>query len=139
MSKDYITTNELKKIAIDAGFQVADKNSKVSFFENGDHRATVHKTEECSFWIIAEWSNAETMVPLTGAILNYIKTPVSKRSPNVYKLKVEGTGLYLIHINKYEITTTTNIKAAKAYDLEGVSEARELAEHQGVVLREETV
>lgn len=92
MSKDYITTNELKKIAIDAGFEVSDKNSKVSFFENGDHRATVYKTEKCSFWIVAEWSNAETMVPLTSAILNYIKTPVSRRSPNVYKLKVKAPG-----------------------------------------------
>lgn len=136
---EYMTTDELKKIAVDAGFEVTDKNSKISFFENGDRRATVYKTEKCSFWIVAEWSNAEMIVPLTGAILSYIKTPVSRRSPSVYKLKVKGTGLYLIHINEYEITTTTNIKAAKAYDLAGVSEAKELAERQSVVLREETI
>ena len=136
---NYTTTEDLKKTATEVGLKVVDKNSKVSFFENGDHLATVYKTEECSFWIIAEWSNVETMVPLTGAILSYIKTPVSRRSPSVYKLKIKGTGLYLIHINEYEITTTTNIKAAKAYDLAGVSEARELAERQGIVLREETI
>lgn len=139
MSNKCMTTDELKKIAVDAGFGVVDKNSKVSFFENGYHRATVHKTEECSFWIIAEWSNAETMVPLTGAILNYIKTPASRRSPNVYKLKVEGTGLYLIHINEYETTVTTNKKAAKAYDSAGVYDAKVLAEKQGFVLRAEAI
>lgn len=139
MSNKCMTTDELKKIAVDAGFGVVDKNSKVSFFENGDHRATVHKTEDCSFWIVAEWSKAESMVPLTDAILSYIKTPVSRRSSSIYKLKIEDTRLYLIHINKYEITTTTNISAAKAYDSAGVHEAKESAEHQGIVLREETI
>lgn len=136
---NYTTTEDLKKTATEVGLKVVDKNFKVSFFENGDHLATVSKTDPCSFWIIAEWANARTAIPLTNAILNYIKTPVDKREHGVYKLKVDSTDMYLVHINEYETTVTTNKKAAKAYDGAGVYDAKVLAEKQGFALRSETV
>ena len=139
MSKDYITTPELINELTAAGLKVVDKNFKVSFFENGDHLATVSKIDPCSFWIVAERTDAKTMVPLTNAILNYIKTPVDKREHSVYKLKVENTGMYLTHINEYETTVTTNEKAAKAYDSAGVYDAKVLAEKQGLALRAEAI
>lgn len=136
---NYTTTEDLKKIAAEVGLKVVDKNFKVSFFENGDHLATVSKTDPCSFWIIAEWADAKTAIPLANAILNYIKTPVDKREHGVYKLKVESTDMYLVHINEYETTVTTNKKAAKAYDSAGVYDAKVLAEKQGFALRAEAI
>lgn len=136
---NYTTTEDLKKTAAEVGLKVVDKNFKVSFFENGDHLATVSKTDPCSFWIIAEWTDAKTAIPLANAILNYIKTPVDKRGHGVYKLKVENTDMYLIHINEYETTVTTNEKAAKAYDNTGVYDAKVLAEKQGFALRAEAI
>lgn len=136
---NYTTTEDLKKTATGVGLKVVDKNFKVSFFENGDHLATVSKTDPCSFWIIAEWADANTAISLTNAILNYIKTPVDKREHGVYKLKVESTDMYLVHINEYETTVTTNKKAAKAYDGAGVYDAKVLAEKQGFALRAEVV
>lgn len=136
---NYTTTEDLKKTATEVGLKVVDKNFKVSFFENGDHLATVSKTDPCSFWIIAEWADAKTAILLTNAILNYIKTPVDKREHGVYKLKVESTDMYLVHINEYETTVTTNKKEAKAYDGAGVYDAKVLAEKQGFALRSEVV
>lgn len=136
---NYTTTEDLKKTATEVGLKVVDKNFKVSFFENGDHLATVSKTDPCSFWIIAEWADAKTAIPLSNAILNYIKTPVDKREHGVYKLKVESTDMYLVYINEYETTVTTNKKAAKAYDSAGVYDAKVLAEKQGFALRAEVV
>ena len=136
---NYTTTEDLKKTATKVGLKVVDKNFKVSFFENGDHLATVSKTDPCSFWVIAEWADAKTAIPLTNAILNYIKTPVDKREHGVYKLKVESTDMYLVYINEYETTVTTNKKAAKAYDGAGVYDAKVLAEKQGFALRAEVV
>lgn len=136
---NYTTTEDLKKTAAEVGLKVVDKNFKVSFFENGDHLATVSKTDPCSFWIIAEWTDANTAIPLANAILNYIKTPVDKREHGVYKLKVESADMYLVHINEYETTVTTNKKAAKAYDSAGVYDAKVLAEKQGFALRAEAI
>lgn len=69
----------------------------------------------------------------------YASTPVSEREPKTYKLKITSTGLYLIHINEYETTVTTNKKAAKAYDASGVYNAKESAEKQGFALRAEVI
>nr|DAJ31054.1 MAG TPA: hypothetical protein [Caudoviricetes sp.] len=69
----------------------------------------------------------------------YASTPVSEREPKTYKMKILGTGLYLIHINNYETTVTTNKKAAKAYDARGVYSAKESAEKQGFALRAEVL
>lgn len=69
----------------------------------------------------------------------YASTPVNKREPKTYKLKILDTDLYLIHINKHETTITTNKKAAKAYDDAGVYDAKVLAEEQGFALRAEVV
>lgn len=72
----------------------------------------------------------------------YASTPVSKREPKTYKLKILGTdpqlSLYLIHINEYEATVTTNKEAAKAYDDVETYEAKVLADKQGFALRAET-
>lgn len=69
----------------------------------------------------------------------YASTPVSKREPKTYKLKILDTSLYLIHINERETTVTTNKKAAKAYDDAGVYDAKVLAEKQGFALRAEVI
>lgn len=76
-------------------------------------------------------------------ICSYASTPVNKREPKTYKLKILGTdpqlSLYLIHINEHETTVTTNKKVAKAYDESGVYNAKELAEKQGFALRAEVI
>ena len=73
----------------------------------------------------------------------YASTPVSKREPKTYKLKILGVdpqlNLYLIHINEHETTVTTNKKAAKAYSESGVYNAKELAEKQGFALKAEVI
>lgn len=48
-----------------------------------------------------------------------------------------GEIIYLIHINEHEMAVTTNPKAAKVYELAGVSDAKEFAERQRVILQEE--
>lgn len=68
----------------------------------------------------------------------YASTPVSKREPNMYKLKILDTNLYLIYINKHKATVTTNKEAAKAYDDVETYEAKALADKQGFALRAET-
>ena len=78
-----------------------------------------------------------------NAICSYASTPVNKREPKTYKLKILGTdpqlSLYLIYINEHETTVTTNKKAAKAYSENGVYNAKELAEKQGFTLRAEVI
>ena len=69
----------------------------------------------------------------------YASTPVNKREPKTYKMKILGTDLYLIHINNHETTVTTNKKTAKAYSESGVYNAKELAEKQGFALRAEVI
>lgn len=74
-------------------------------------------------------------------ICAYASTPVNKREPKTYKLKILGAdpqlSLYLIYINEHETIVTTNKKAAKAYSESGVYNAKELAEKQGFALRAE--
>lgn len=76
-------------------------------------------------------------------ICAYASTPVNKREPKTYKLKILGTypqlSLYLIHINEHETTVTTNKKAAKAYGESGVYNAKELSEKQGFALKAEVI
>ena len=69
----------------------------------------------------------------------YASTPVDERKSKTYKMKILGTNLYLIHINNYETTITTNKKAAKAYNASGVYEAKTAAEKQGFALRAEVI
>lgn len=71
-------------------------------------------------------------------ICAYASTPVSEREPNMYKLKILDTNLYLIYINKHKATVTTNKEAAKAYDDVETYEAKALADKQGFALRAET-
>lgn len=76
-------------------------------------------------------------------ICSYANTPVNKREPKTYKLKILGAdpqlSLYLIHINEHETTVTTNKRAAKAYSESGVYNSKELAEKQGFALRAEVI
>lgn len=80
---------------------------------------------------------------LFKVICAYASTPISKREPKTYKLKILGTdpqlSLYLIHINEHETTVTTDEKAAKAYSASGVYSAKESAEKQGLALRAEVI
>ena len=69
----------------------------------------------------------------------YASTPVDERKSKTYKMKILGTDLYLIHINNYETTVTTNKKAAKAYNASGVYDAKVSAEKQGFALRAEVI
>lgn len=75
-------------------------------------------------------------------ICAYASTPVNKREPKTYKLKILGAdpqlSLYLIYINEHEATVTTNKEAAKAYDDVETYEAKVLADKQGFALRAET-
>lgn len=68
----------------------------------------------------------------------YASTPVSEREPNMYKLKILDTNLYLIYINKRKATVTTNKEEAKVYDDVETYEAKVLADKQGFALRAET-
>ena len=76
-------------------------------------------------------------------ICAYASTPVNKREPKTYKLKILSAdpqlSLYLIYINEHETTVTTNKKAAKAYSESGVYNSKELAEKQGFALRAEVI
>lgn len=69
----------------------------------------------------------------------YASTPVDARKPKTYKMKILGTDLYLIHINNYETTVTTNKKAAKAYNASDVYDAKASAEKQGFALKAEVI
>lgn len=69
----------------------------------------------------------------------YASTPVDERKSKIYKMKILGTDLYLIHINNYETTVTTNKKAAKAYNASDVYEAKVSAEKQGFALMAEVI
>lgn len=76
-------------------------------------------------------------------ICAYASTPISKREPKTYKLKIisadPSLSLYLIYINEHETTVTTNKKAAKAYGESGVYNAKVLADKQGFALRAEAI
>lgn len=78
-----------------------------------------------------------------NAICSYASTPVNKREPKTYRLKILGAdpqlSLYLIYINEHETTVTTNKKAARAYSESGVYNVKELAEKQGFALRSEVI
>ncbi len=74
---------------------------------------------------------------LFKTMCSYASTPINKRKSNVYKLKILDTNLYLIHINEYETTVTTNRKAAKAYDDTGTYNAKVSAEKQGFAVTAE--
>lgn len=76
-------------------------------------------------------------------ICAYASTPVNKREPKTYKLKILGAdpqlSLYLIHINEHETTVTTDKKAAKVYNDAETYDAKVFAEKQGVALAMEVV
>lgn len=76
---------------------------------------------------------------LFKVMCSYASTPIDKRKSNTYKLKILDTNLYLVYINEYETTATTNSKAAKVYDSTGTYNAKVFAEKQGFTLRAEVI
>lgn len=106
--------------------------------ESGEIIAYVDVDVKCKMSVrrIAEGHDHNLLFKIMCA---YANTPGCEREPKTYKLKIIGTGLYLIHINEHEVTITTNKKAAKAYDDRGVYDAKVLADKQGFALRAEVI
>nr|DAS28252.1 MAG TPA: hypothetical protein [Caudoviricetes sp.] len=140
MISNYITTKQFAESLEGLGLRLKDDSrygrNYIDIYENDDIIAYVDTDRRYVMGMTkkAKKSNNELLFKVVCA---YANTPVSEREPKTYKLKITGTGLYLIHINEYEATVTTNKKAAKAYDAPGVYNAKELADKQGFALRSE--
>ena len=143
----YMTTNEFVASVKALGLRTrANKTYGVNFIDiqdaNGDTIAYVDVDIQGKMNVrkITEGYDHNTLFQVMCA---YASTPVSEREPKTYKLKILGANpqlsLYLIHINEYETTVTTNKKAAKAYSESGVYNAKELAEKQGFALKAEVI
>ena len=138
----YMTTNEFVASVKALGLRTrANKTYGVNFIDiqdaNGDTIAYVDVDIQGKMNVrkITEGYDHNTLFQVMCA---YASTPVSEREPNMYKLKILDTNLYLIYINKHKATVTTNKEAAKAYDDVETYEAKVLAEKQGFALRAET-
>lgn len=137
----YMTTNEFVASVKALGLRTrANKTYGVNFIDiqdaNGNTIAYVDVDIQGKMNVrkIAEGYDHNTLFQVMCA---YASTPVSEREPNMYKLKILDTNLYLIYINKHKATVTTNKEAAKAYDDVETYEAKELADKQGFALRAE--
>ena len=138
----YMTTNEFVASVKALGLRTrANKTYGVNFIDiqdaNGDTIAHVDVDIQGKMNVrkITEGYDHNTLFQVMCA---YASTPVSEREPNMYKLKIIDTNLYLIYINKHKATVTTNKEAAKAYDDVETYEAKALADKQGFALRAET-
>lgn len=138
----YMTTNEFVASVKALGLRTrANKTYGVNFIDiqdaNGDTIAYVDVDIQGKMNVrkITEGYDHNTLFQVMCA---YASTPVSEREPNMYKLKILDTNLYLIYINKHKATVTTNKEAAKAYDDVETYEAKALADKQGFALRAET-
>jgi hypothetical protein len=138
-----MTTNEFVASVKALGLRIrANKTYGVNFIDvqdkDGDTIAYVDVDIQGKMNVrkVAEGYDHNTLFQV---MCSYASTPVSKREPKTYKLKILDTSLYLVHINKYETTVTTNKKAAKAYGESGVYDAKVLAEEQGFALRAEVI
>lgn len=141
MPLKYMTTNEFVASVKAPGLRTrANKTYGVNFIDiqdaNGDTTAHVDVDIQgkMSARRITEGYNHNTPFQ---AMCSYASTPVSEREPDMYKLKILDTNLYLIYINKREATVTTNKKEAKVYDDVETYEAKVLADKQGFALRAE--
>ena len=143
----HMTTNEFVASVKALGLRTrANKTYGVNFIDiqdaNGDTIAYVDVDIQGKMNVrkITEGYDHNTLFQVMCA---YASTPVNKREPKTYKLKILGAdpqlSLYLIHINEHETTVTTNKKAAKAYSESGVYNAKELAEKQGFALKAEVI
>lgn len=138
----YMTTNEFVASVKALGLRTrANKTYGVNFIDiqdaNGDTIAYVDVDIQGKMNVrkITEGYDHNTLFQVMCA---YASTPVSEREPNMYKLKILDTNLYLIYINKRKATVTTNKKEAKVYDDVETYEAKVLADKQGFALRAET-
>lgn len=147
MNNDYITTKQFIE-SVEAMGLKTEENSPygVTYIdvkdESGEIIAYVDAETKGRMSVrrIAEGYDHNLLFKIVCA---YANTPVNRREPKTYKLKILGVdpqlSLYLIHINERETTVTTNKKAAKAYDDAGVCNAKVFAEKQGFALRAESV
>lgn len=138
----YMTTNEFVASVKALGLRIrANKTYGVNFMDiqdaNGDTIAHVDVDIQGKMNVrkITEGYDHNTLFQVMCA---YASTPVSEREPNMYKLKILDTNLYLIYINKHKATVTTNKEAAKVYDDVETYEAKVSADKQGFALRAET-
>ena len=138
-----MTTGEFIEAVRTLGFEAEENNPYDAKYidikdESGETIAYVDVDAKCKMSVrrIAEGHDHNLLFKVMCA---YANTPVCERDQKTYKLKIPGTGLYLIHINEHETTATTNKKAAKAYDGAGVYDAKVLAEKQGFALRAEVI
>nr|DAK25899.1 MAG TPA: hypothetical protein [Caudoviricetes sp.] len=143
MKLGYMTTKQFIESVEAMGFKTEENNPyDVKYIDIKDDSGEiiayvdVDVRGKMSVRRIAEGNDHNLLFKIMCA---YANTPVCERVPKTYKLKILGTGLYLIHINEHEMTITTNKKAAKAYDDKGVYDAKVFAEKQGVVLTMEMV
>lgn len=143
MLHNYMTTEEFVEAVRALGFETEENNPYgVKYIDiknkNGEIIAYVDVDVQgkMSVRITAEGCDHNLLFKI---MCTYAGTPVSERESKAYKLKILNTDLYLIHINNYETTVTTNKKAAKAYDAVGVYSAKESAEKQGFALRAEVI
>lgn len=139
----YMTTEQFIESVEALGFEVrTNKTYDVNFVDiqdkDGETTAYVDASVQYKMSVrkVTEGYDYNTLFQIMCA---YASTPVSEREPKMYKLKILDTNLYLIHINEYETTVTTNRKAAKAYDSASVCDAKVLAEKQGFALRAEVI
>lgn len=137
----YMTTNEFVASVKALGLRTrANKTYGVNFIDiqdaDGDTIAYVDVDIQGKMSVrrITEGYDHNTLFQVMCA---YASTPVSEREPNMYKLKILDTNLYLIYINKHKATVTTNKKEAKVYDDVETYEAKVLADKQGFALKAE--
>lgn len=139
MSLNYMTTKEFLKIVEGIGLKTAVRAATIDIYLDGRQCATINKHKLLSFEVNTDVLGTWASTRLINAILCYVNTPVSKRTPKACKLKVYNTGLYLNSISEHEMTVTTNKKAAKDYNDTEVYDAKVLADKQGVALVVEMV
>lgn len=138
----YMTTRKFIESVEALGFKTEHRNGYsmkyIDIYEGSDIIAFVSTNKHCMLDVVRFTKENDHQL-LFKILCAYASTPVSERGPKTYKLKIIGTDLYLIHINNYETTITTNKKAAKVYDDAGVYEAKVSAENQGFALRAEAI
>lgn len=138
-SLSHMTTKEFVNKVKSMGLKLVILDTQMFIESAGVQCGGIHIYKQYSFWVDTDSIKEELVTPFVNALACYAHTPISEREPNTYKLNILDTNLYLIHINKYETTITTNKKAAKAYDDAGIYDAKVFAEKQGFTLRAEAI
>lgn len=142
MSSQNITTLELIDELAAAGYKayVNDDNhgTHVVVYEGSEFVGSARADEMYSMKV-----NTNTATDYRKYVLDtlyrYASTPLDRRKEQLYKMRIEDTSLYLIHINEVQMTITSNERAAKAYIKCDADEAYMLANKQGVILSIEEI